>query len=159
MTRTPILSLGLLLLGSLQLSMAPAASAQSGHAHDHQAASAPQASVATQTESAATRHATDAPLRQGMADIRAAVEGLGHYEHGHMGSEQAIVLADRIQDRIGFLVANCRLAPDADQALHGVIGKLMQATAALKADPKDLRPVAHMREALADYDRLFVDPA
>jgi hypothetical protein len=103
------------------------------------------------------RHATDAPLRKGMADIRAAVDALGHYERGHMGVDQALAQVATIERSIGGIVANCKLDPQADAALHGVLGTLGQGIAALKADPADMSAIAQLRKALQDYSRLFDD--
>lgn len=102
--------------------------------------------------------ATDAPLRKGMADIRGAVQALAHYEMGHMGQEQALAKANTINQSIGYMVVNCKLDLQADAALHGIIAKLAQGTAALKADPKDMAAIATLRSALEDYPRLFDDP-
>jgi hypothetical protein len=103
------------------------------------------------------RHATDTPLRKGMADIRVAVGALGHYERGHMSTEQALSEIATIERSIGYIVANCKLAPQADAALHGIIGALGQGIAALKADPRDMAAIAQLRKALRDYARLFDD--
>lgn len=122
------------------------------HAHDH----AQHAAGATPTP--AQRWATDAPLRKGMADIRGAVQALGHYEMGHMGPEQALQQVATIEQSIGYLIANCKLDPQADAALHGIIGQFGQGIAALKANPQDLAAIATLRSALQEYPRLFADP-
>ena len=132
--------------------VAPHAAAQH-HAH-HPAAAAPAQSAAP-----AVRYATDAPLRKGMADIRTAVAMLEHADHGHLDAAQVRNLAGNIERSIGGIIAECKLAPEADAALHGIIGKLGQGIAALKEDPADTAPVAGMRAALDDYARMFDDPA
>ena len=104
------------------------------------------------------RWATDAPLRKGMTEIRTAVDALRHFEHGHIGPEQAATLATRIEGQVAYLVANCTLEPQADAALHAIIAKLLQGAAALKADPDDRTAVATLRRALQDYPRQFDDP-
>lgn len=119
--------------------------------HAHHAALPPAAAPAQ-------RWATDAPLRQGMADIRAAVAALQHYEHGHLGAQQAVTLATQVEGHVAYLVANCKLEPQADAALHGIIAQLMQGSSALKANPKDMAAIATMRQALQDYPRQFDDP-
>ena len=144
-----IAAMPLLLLSSVA---APFAQAQDGHQHH-----APAAAVAQETP--AQRYATDAPLRKGMARIRTAVDALGHYERGHMGAEQAVTFATTIQEQVAYLVANCKLEPQADAALHGIIAKLGAGAQALKSDPADLAAIPQMREALADYRRTFDDPA
>ncbi len=130
--------------------VAPTAPAQH-HAHHSAVAPAGQAAPAV-------RHATDAPLRKRMADIRVAVGMLEHAEHGHLDAAQVRNLAAGIERSIGGIVAECRLAPEADAALHGIIGRLGQGIAALKERPDDTTPVAGMRAALADYGRMFDDP-
>ncbi len=121
--------------------------------HAHHATAAPASAPAP-----ARRWATDAPLRKGMADIRGAVQALAHYEMGHMGQEQALAQVSTIDQSIGYIVANCTLDPQADVALHGIIARLAQGTATLKADPKDMAAIATLRSALESYPRLFDDP-
>lgn len=121
--------------------------------HDaHFAAPAPE-------HATAQRYASDALLRHEMQGVRAAVEGLGHYEHGHLGPDQAVALAGQIQQHVRTIVANCRLPADADAALHAVIVPLAQGADALKADTSRFEPIAAMRAALDDYARRFDDPA
>lgn len=105
------------------------------------------------------RWTPDAPLMQGMARVRAAMETLAHHEMGHLAPEQARALAVEIDGAIEYMFANCRLDPEPDVALHGVLARLMAGTRALREDPADATPVAGMREAVADYGRLFDDPA
>lgn len=107
----------------------------------------------------AHRWATDAPLRAGMRDIRAVVEALGHYEHGHVRPQGAVTLAGQVDTHIAGIVANCRLQPEADAALHEVLAALSRGAAALESDPSDVAPIQAMRHALAEYTRLFDDPA
>ena len=127
----------------------------SAQAHAHPTAGYVPASAA---QPASQRHATDAPLREGMQGIRAAVDALGHYEHGHMGPEQAALLAGRIQGHVNDIIANCRLEPEADAALHAIIVPLTTHAAALKADPSKLDEIPPMRQALGEYAARFDDP-
>jgi len=120
--------------------------------HDDHAAHAPATAPAD-----GQRYATDAPLRKGMADIRMAVAALDHHEHGHMNEQQALATVGIIERAIGDIVANCKLEPEADHALHGVLAKLGKGVAGLKADPNDMTALAPMREAVADYAVLFDD--
>ena len=142
--------------------LATAAPATLARQHEHAPAPA-KAKAKANTEAAATtapagRFATDATLRAEMKGIRASVEGLGHYEHGHIGPPQAVQLASAIEGHVRTIVANCKLPPDADAALHAIIVPLVQHAGALKNDPTDLAPIAGMRDALAAYDRQFQDP-
>ena len=139
-------SIALILAAGLAGTASPALAGQ----HDHGAAPAKAAQ-----EAPAKRFATDATLRQEMKGIRASVEGLGHYEHGHMGPEQAVTLATAIEVHVNTIIANCKLPPDADAALHEIIVPLLRNAGALKKNPADLSAIAPMREAIASYDRQF----
>src|SRR3546814_2179327 len=90
-----------------------------------------------------------------MGRIRSAVDELRHHEMGHMGDERAALLAAGITRDIGWIVANCELAPAADAALHPIIGRLAADAAALKSHPGEVAPIASMRDAMADYARLL----
>ena len=135
----------------LLLAAITALPAQAQHSHQHPAPVTAQATPAQ-------RWATDAPLRTGMAKIRTAVDALQHYERGHMGPEQAVELATQIQQHIAYLVANCKLEPQADAALHVIIAELGASAQALKDDPSDLSVIPPMRQALQHYPRQFDDP-
>src|SRR3990167_6319412 len=83
----------------------------------------------------------------------------GQLGAGHMGAEQAVEMAGNVEKDVNFLIANCRLDPDADAALHGIIAKLLKGAHALKSNPADLAAIAPMREAMAEYAASFDDPA
>ena len=127
--------------------------AQHGHAVTHPGYAAPPTAHVPET-----RWVADANLREGMGRIRAAVDELRHREMGHMDKARALALADSIGGDVGWIVAHCELAPDADAALHPVIGALAANASALKSDPRDPAPIAAMRDAIDVYDRLFDDP-
>ena len=75
-----------------------------------------------------------------------------------MSAEQAIPFATTVQEQIAYMVANCKLEPQADAALHGIIAKLGAGVQALKTDPANLAAIPPMRDAVADYRRTFDDP-
>lgn len=138
------------------LAAAPFAFAQdehAAHAHGHEAHTAAEPVPATEK-----RWAVDAPLQAGMGRIRAAVEGLGHHESGHLDKKQVVTLAAEIEAQVQYLIANCKLDPKADAALHGIIAQLLSGAKALKHAPTDAAPVAGLRTALADYPKYFDDP-
>lgn len=105
----------------------------------------------------ATPWPSDAPLREGMRRMHQAVVALGHAERGHLDATQTIAAAQQVQDAANFMFTNCKLTPEPDAALHGVLATLMSGAAALKAKPADTSPVASMREAVALYPRMFED--
>ncbi|HEY4529410.1 MAG TPA: DnrO protein [Luteimonas sp.] len=100
----------------------------------------------------------DAPLIDGMARVSAAVASLAHMEMGHMAGAQVLSVADTIDAAVEDMFANCKLAPEPDAALHGILARLMAASKALRDAPADPAPAAVMRAALAEYARLFDDP-
>ena len=103
----------------------------------------------------AQRWAADETLHQHMRGVRAAVEALDHYERGHMGPEQAIVIVTQMERHVDEIIAQCKLAPDADAALHAILAPLMTGAASLKSDPKRIDVIPSMREAMAQYERQF----
>jgi hypothetical protein len=121
-----------------------------GARHNHGQTPAP-------AQTPAQRWATDAPLRQGMRDIRAAVGALGHYEHGHLGPREAAILAGQVEDHVNLIIAECKLEPEADAALHAIIAPLLRNAGELRRNPRALHAIAAMRDALSDYDRSFQD--
>jgi hypothetical protein len=143
------LSISIILAAGLAGALSPVAAAP----HAHAVAPAP-----AKRQSAEQRFATDATLRLEMQGIRGAVEALGHYEMGHMGQAQAVDFATEIEGHVRTIIANCKLKPDADAALHAIIFPLMQNAGALKQKPQDLSSIAPMRDALERYDRQFYDP-
>jgi hypothetical protein len=146
------------LMGLLPLLLA--CSPQTGQTTDKTAAQGAAPDAHTIVASApASGWATDAPLREGMGRIRTSVAALDHSEHGHLGAEQTVTLAGNIEKDVNFLIANCKLDPDADAALHGIISKLLKGAHALKSNPADLAAIAPMREAVAEYAATFDDPA
>lgn len=137
--------------GPLLLLAAVTAPASPQDSHQH-----PSTAVAPAVQG--ERWETDAPLRAGMENIRVAVDALEHHEHGHMGPDPAVALATRIEQQIAYLVANCKLEPRADAALHVIIAELGASAQALKANPADRSAIPPMRHALQSYSLQFNDP-
>jgi hypothetical protein len=100
----------------------------------------------------------DAPLREGMRRARAAVENLQQYETGQMGATDAVQQAAEVEAAVVFMFANCKLAAEPDEALHGILVPLITAAQALKADPQNLATIAEMRAQIAHYPQYFDDP-
>jgi hypothetical protein len=136
----------------------------SGFALGGLAWSAPQHQHATPTGHAASapipaqRWTPDAPLREGMGRVHTALEELRHYEMGHMSETMALDRVATIEEATTDMFAHCKLAPDADAALHGMLVPLIASTQALKKNPQDMAAVAAMRAAVAGYPRYFDDP-
>lgn len=120
--------------------------------HAEHAAQSPPVAVPAQ------RWAPDAPLRQGMRRARVAVENLERYEAGQMGATDAVRQAAEVEAAVVFMFSNCKLAPEPDEALHGILVPLITAAQALKADPKRLAAIGEMRAAIEYYPQYFDDP-
>jgi len=138
---------GFFLLASLSASIALA------QQHAHQASAAANSTVRTQ------RYATDATLREQMRAIHGNVVALERHGHGQITKALVTQVADQITGHVNTIIVNCKLPPDADAALHNIIGPLLQSASALKADPSRNDSVAGMRKALDQYVRTFDDPA
>jgi hypothetical protein len=122
--------------------------------HDHAA----HAHVATPVPAPAQRWAADANLRDGMGRIHTALEELRHYEMGHMDATMALDRVGLIEQAAADIFAKCKLAPEQDAVLHGMLVPLLAATQKFKTDPQDMVQVQAMRKAVADYPRYFQDP-
>ena len=138
-------------IGLVALAAAPASNVLAQD-HAHPAAAASTGAVPVQ------RYATDATLRAQMREIRGVVLELERGRHGPITSEATTRLADRITGHVNTIIVNCKLPPDADAALHDIIGPLLQNASALKADPARGDAVAAMRRAIDQYARTFDDP-
>lgn len=95
----------------------------------------------------------DAPLMAGMRRLHAALEGADTGD-----AQQALRLASEADAAVAYMFEHCELEAEPDVALHGVLARVMAGARALRDDPADLSPLATMRDAVADYPRLFDDP-
>ena len=127
--------------------------AQSAAHHDHAA----HAGHDAKPQVPAQRWATDAPLRAGMRNLREATETLNHYEMGHLDDVQRDNAVAAIDAAIKNMIANCKLKPDADTALHGLLAKFIAGADAARAGKFTKVELVPMQEALARYPQLFVD--
>lgn len=141
----PRSTIALCLLAGLCVAM-PAA------AHNHALPESP--SVAQ-----STRYPADAALRHAMDGVRNAVEAFEHARHGHMGPEQVRSLADHLDTQIARVFRECTLEPNADASMHTILSVIAKANRAMRENPAEYAPVAAMERALADYGRMFDDPA
>lgn len=137
-----------------------AAIARQDHEHQH-GSGAP--AVANLELDAGRKWATDASLRAGMADIRAAFDADHPAIHaGQQTDAQYDALAGRIEAQVNTIVANCRLPPEADANLHYLIADLSQGVGLMRGqDPARTRHegAALVHGALRAYGQFFDDPA
>ena len=106
------------------------------------------------------RWQTDAPLREGMERIRAAVAAAADHANatGGLDASSAEKLAGQIDAGIAFMVTHCRLAPQADANLHILIGQMAEAAALAREPAGSPSALARMRAALDTYPHYFAHP-
>ncbi len=106
----------------------------------------------------AQRWATDAPLRAGMRQVSASVNILALDRAGRLDAGRRTAAAAQIDAAIKDMIANCKLEPDADAALHGLLAKFMIGADAARKGPLSAAGLTSMQEALARYPQMFNDP-
>jgi hypothetical protein len=105
------------------------------------------------------RWATDAPLREAMLRIRNAVAAhTAAFHEGALSADEAQALATAVDADVQFMIANCRLAPEPDAALHALIGRMLGAAEALRADPAAPDGMPELVSVLRDYGARFDHP-
>jgi hypothetical protein len=103
--------------------------------------------------------ATDAPLREGMAHIRKALEQALPITQAPISDAQATELAQAIETEVASMISHCSLPEKADATLHGLLGELLQGSAALRANGEREQTMVRLVLALNRYPHLFDDPA
>ncbi len=105
---------------------------------------------------------TDASLRLGMANIRAAFDADHPATHaGKQSDAQYAALATRIDQQVQSIVANCRLPADADANLHFVVADLLQGVSLMRGEDASRSRhdgAALVHGALKAYGQYFDDP-
>ena len=162
----PAMAVLVLLAAGTACSPRPAAQAP---AHAGQAPSAAHADAGHDAHAAPPTHAdalpphgqrwaTDAPLRDGMARIRQAVGALEHGVHGHLDAAQQQAVAKQVDAAVADMIANCKLAPEADASLHGLLASFIAGASAAREGRFGQPELASMQDALAQYPLRFDDP-
>lgn len=140
-----------LMVGTPALAQAPA------HDHGHDAAAPAKLAL-----DHGKKWATDAPLRDGMTKIRTLVEPKIDAAHaGRITPAQYKQIASGVEAQVASIVANCKLAPDADAMLHLVIAELGQGADAMAGKDAKVRPLQGFGRtvtALNEYGRHFDHP-
>lgn len=147
--------LWLIVAASLSLSVAAAHAADRTHEHDAHG-------VAALKLNNGQKWKTDAPLRQGMANIKAAVQPHLHAIHEEtLKAANYQALAKRANTQIAFMVENCKLPPDADAQVHLIIAELGAAADAMAGKDKTRsrqEGALQLVHALATYGEFFDHP-
>ena len=105
--------------------------------------------------------ATDEPLRQGMSEIRDLVDAqLEGIHKGKLKPADYAALGEKIEAQVGFVVANCKLDPEADANLHIVVGDILEGVEVMKGkEKKSPRAGAgKVVDALNNYGNHFDHP-
>ena len=105
--------------------------------------------------------ASDAPLRQRMANLRAALAG--HVQAIHAGSlpaDRYTTLGEATQTEVAGIVAECKLEPKADAMLHLVIAEMLAGADIMlgKAPGQPASGAKRVISALNQYGRHFEHP-
>lgn len=154
-TRQTLLSLA---VAAVLAAAAPAIAADA-HSHDqHQAAAQPHKLSLDHGK----KWATDEPLRRGMGEIRAALAAK------HTGIHKATLtpaeykaLGETVEKKVGDIVANCKLAPEADAQLHVVVAELVAASDAMQGKEPHAQPskgAIKAVHAVNEYGKYFDHP-
>jgi hypothetical protein len=126
----------------------PVAAPPVEHAHAHDVEPAPPTDAAMPEGG----WRTDAPLRQAMQAILDAVVTAVRVD----GNGPA--LAAELRRQVDYMVANCKLDPAADAALHGIIADLLRAAGRLDAGATPAQEHDALHAALARYGSRFDHP-
>ena len=143
-------------LGTAAFLALPAGAIADVHKHEHGAAE-----VHKLTLNQGKKWATDEPLRKGMAEIRGLVDAQHAGIHkGTLKPADYAALGEKIEAQVGYVVANCKLDPEADANLHIVVGEILAGVEAMKGkEKKSLRVGAgKVVDALNDYGKYFDHP-
>lgn len=100
--------------------------------------------------------ATDDALRTGMQKIRDMTAATAAADaHGSVDAAQAAQLGAGVEGQVNDLIANCRLAPEADAVLHVLIGDLLRGASLMKTEAGATEGFAVILNALEQYPRYF----
>lgn len=141
---------------AIAASTAPLAFAAPSHDHSGHGGGAP-----TLQLEHGKKWATDAPLRQGMGDIRQALEARHKAIHkGTLDGAGYRELGATIESRVAGIVRDCKLPPEADANLHIVVAELVAAADAMQGKSAE-KPSQGAERAVAAanaYGKHFAHP-
>jgi hypothetical protein len=110
----------------------PAAAAATAQVHQHEGAATQELKL-----DAGKKWETDAPLRKGMSEIRNAIVADKSAIHaGKLSDARYDALAKRVDAQVAYMIANCKLRPEADAQLHLVIAQIVEGSEAMKGKAK-----------------------
>lgn len=132
-------------------------------AHDHGAAAHAHEEHGSAALSLSLDHGkqweTDAALRHGMTEIRAAVDMVAPaFEAGQISAHQGHQLSEAVQGSVNTMIEQCKLPPEADANLHVILAALLQGAGAVASSPQSAEGVPSLKEALESYGHYFNHP-
>jgi hypothetical protein len=142
------------LLGAAALTLTvaslPATAAEHRHDHGHSHGAAP----AKLELNNGKKWETDAPLRRGMENIRAAMDGALHEIHENKFSAAKYgELAKKVNGEVNGIVANCKLDPKADAQLHLVIADVLEGVEAMEGKAKKVKRQAGAEKVVGALEK------
>lgn len=142
------------LLGAAALTLTvaslPATAAEHRHDHGHSHGAAP----AKLELNNGKKWETDAPLRKGMENIRAAMDGALHEIHENkLSAAKYGALAKKVNGEVNGIVANCKLEPKADAQLHLVIADVLEGVEAMEGKAKKVKREAGAVKVLGALEK------
>jgi len=149
---TPLLALVLIIAG-INL-----ATAQDEH-QEHEQHTAEHAGELDLARPVSGKWASDESLRQGMSELQAAFEPHHTaYQEDGFDRGQAAELADTIEEKVNFMIANCKLPAAADAELHKLLAAALGAARSLR-ESDDLHKGLHkLHQVLQTYTDYFEHP-
>ncbi len=97
---------------------------------------------------------TDAPLRQGMSKMKAAlVAQLPALRSESMTDAQYDALAGEVDTQIAYMVENCKLDPEPDEVLHVLLGEAAAGSEALKGEDENASRSAGIAKVIGSLQR------
>ena len=138
----------------LAVSLAGAASAAAPHGHHGHGAPAIEMKLNN-----GQKWQTDEALRTGMSRIRDALAtSLPLIHEGRYSAAQFTALADRVQEQVDYVVANCELPAEADLELHVALTLLLDGINTMKGQREQERGAVAIVQALNAYGDHFDHP-
>ena len=102
---------------------------------------------------------TDLPLRKGMEGIRHDLEAvLPRIHEATLSGEGYAALVKGVRGHIADMVKNCKLSPEADAQLHGVLAEIMVGADAMETRAGQSPGAVKIIQALNSYGRHFAHP-
>jgi hypothetical protein len=102
---------------------------------------------------------TDAPLRKGMEGIRHDMEAvLPRIHNATLSGEQYAALVIGVRNHVENMVKNCKLSPEADAQLHGVLAEIIAGADVMETRASQSFGAVKIVQALNAYGRHFEHP-